>query len=83
MQVLTRIMSTETGYLSIQQGARVALMVNSLGFVMPNELHIAARAAITQLQNTFKARIRLLLHHCVIVNAIVLQPTKAAYLLCS
>ena len=57
MQVLTRIMSAETGYLSVQQGARVALMVNSLGFVMPNELHISARAAITQLQNTFKARL--------------------------
>ena len=54
MQVLGRILSLETGYLSVQQGARVALLVNSLGCVMPNELHIAARAAIKQLQETFK-----------------------------
>ena len=53
-QVLVRIMSQETGYIRVQQGARVALLVNSLGSVMPNELHIAARAAITQLQDTFK-----------------------------
>ena len=55
MQVLQRIMSSETGYLSVQQGARVALMVNSLGSVTPNELQIAARAAIRLLQDTFKA----------------------------
>ena len=54
MQLLGRILSLETGYLSVQQGARVALLVNSLGCVMPNELHIAARAAIKQLQETFK-----------------------------
>ena len=55
VQVLHRIMSAETDYLSVQQGDRVALLVNSLGFVMPSELHIAARAAIRQLQETFKA----------------------------
>lgn len=54
MQLLGRILSSETGYLSVQQGARVALLVNSLGCVMPNELYIAARAAIKQLQETFK-----------------------------
>ena len=49
-------MSSETDYLSVQQGARVALLVNSLGSVMPAELHIAANAAISLLQDTFKAR---------------------------
>ena len=56
MQVLGRILSLETGYLSVQQGARVALLVNSLGSVMPTELHIAARAAVKQLQETFQVR---------------------------
>ena len=56
LQVLHRIMSSETDYLSIQQGAKVALLVNSLGSVMPAELHIAANAAISMLQDTFKAK---------------------------
>lgn len=55
VQVLRRIMSSETGYLSVQQGAGVALLVNSLGSAMPSELHIAAKAAISLLQETFKA----------------------------
>ena len=62
VQVLQRIMSSETGYLSVQQGARVALMVNSLGSVTPNELQIAARAAIRLLQETFKASLPLAAH---------------------
>lgn len=32
----------------------MALLVNSLGSLMPTELHIAARAAIKQLQETFQ-----------------------------
>lgn len=54
LQVLNRIMSAETCYHSVQRGASVALMVNSLGAVMPNELHITARAAIHRLQDTFQ-----------------------------
>ena len=52
--MLQTIMSRETRYIDVQQGERVALLVNSLGSVMPNELHIAARAAISQLKDTFK-----------------------------
>ena len=54
LQMLQTIMSRETRYIDVQRGARVALLVNSLGSVMPNELHIAARAAIKELQDTFK-----------------------------
>ena len=68
MQVLHRIMSPETGYLSVQQRARVALMVNSLGSVTPNELQIAAREAIRLLQETFQASLPLLLHFVVAVK---------------
>ncbi|CAL8469949.1 g9491 [Coccomyxa elongata] len=54
LQVLERIISTETGYLSVQPGDRVALLVNSLGSTTPLELSIVARAALTQLKGTFK-----------------------------
>ena len=54
LQMLQTIMSRETRYIDVQRGARVALLVNSLGSVTPNELHIAARAAIHLLQDTFK-----------------------------
>ena len=54
LQMLQRIMSHKTRYVDVQRGASVALLVNSLGSVMPNELHITAQAAINQLQDTFK-----------------------------
>ena len=72
MQILHKIMSSETNYLSVQQGARVALLVNSLGSVMPAELHIAARAAIKLLQETVKASLLSVAH-----NALVSEYTAA------
>ena len=56
VQVLDRITSRETGYLDVQQGDRVALLVNSLGSTTPMELSIVARAALTQLRDTHKVR---------------------------
>ncbi|BDA43964.1 Triokinase/FMN cyclase [Coccomyxa sp. Obi] len=53
-QVLERITSRETGYLNVQPGDRVALLVNSLGWTTPLELSIVAHAALTQLKETFK-----------------------------
>ena len=54
LKMLQTITSRETRNIDVQRGARVALLVNTLGSVMPNELHIAARAAIKELQDTFK-----------------------------
>lgn len=54
VQVLERITSEETGYLSVQPGASVALLVNSLGSTTPMELSIVARAAVARLEQTFQ-----------------------------
>ena len=53
-QMLERIPSKETGYLSVRPGNRVALLVNSLGSSTPMELSIVARATLTQLRDTYK-----------------------------
>lgn len=54
LQVLDRVTSKETGYLHVQPGDSVALLVNSLGTTSPMELSIVARTAITQLTDKFK-----------------------------
>lgn len=61
MQVLQRITSAETGYLSVKKDDKVALLVNSLGSTTPMELFIVARAAITQLSRDFQVCLAL---HC-------------------
>ncbi|KAK9915864.1 hypothetical protein WJX75_005396 [Coccomyxa subellipsoidea] len=56
-QMLERITSKETGYLSVRPGNRVALLVNSLGSSTPMELSIVARATLTQLRDTYKVTV--------------------------
>lgn len=52
--MLDRIVSAETRYLLVEEGDRVALLVNSLGSTSSMELYIAARTAINYLRTTLK-----------------------------
>ena len=55
--MLERMLSAETGYLAVPPGARVALLVNSLGASTPMELNIVARAALRTLADAHQVRL--------------------------